>query len=149
LPQPRKNLGLAVSHQSQKGSSHVARLVYFGPDRCNRLSVLRSAGYSVDYCATIPTLCSALTNEPDAVVVACATDAAAAKAVHEIHNSTQAPLILFQTSWSGCNESSFDLVILPQTAPASWLEDILNLIEDSPQVRPRPRSADASSLGEE
>jgi hypothetical protein len=107
------------------------RILHFGHDDCNRIALLRAAGYVVDECDSVPGLLSALSDgsKPDAIVIAEPMGDSAVAIVSLVREHSSAALILFQGSWSGSGESGFDLVIRPQTDPALWLEDINKLIQ--------------------
>lgn len=121
-----------------------ATLLHFGPDDCNRLIVLQSAGYRVDLSPSLQELYSAFERSlrPDAVLMTANDQAERRQAVTLVRAHLPTPLVLFQHSDYCPDESEFDLVIPTLTPPSEWLQKIADLIQrsskpiaDSRQIR--------------
>jgi hypothetical protein len=110
------------------------RILYFGRDDCNRIIVLRRAGYDIHTCPSLVTLDTALQDrpEPDAVVIPGVVPMPERhNAVTLVNSLSSAPLVLFESGYDGPDESEFDLVIPNLTPPEEWLESISQTIERS------------------
>jgi hypothetical protein len=111
----------------------AATVLHFGPDKCKRVLVLRSAGYSVDVCLSLTEFRSALKEraETHAVLVT----ERPGKERHEVviftREYSHAGLVLFDNTYDGAEEGEFDLIIPPQMAPEDWLRGIAAVIERS------------------
>jgi hypothetical protein len=108
-----------------------AHVLHIGVDDCHRVAVLRSVGYRVDECATLPQLAKALerTKGADAVFMSESDGIPQEKAISLARAHTAAPLILFQNSNQEISYQQLDLVIEPLTAPGKWLQEVRNLLE--------------------
>ena len=84
-----------------------------------RILVLRSAGYSVKLCPSLPFLDSALQSpeKPDAITVSGTHAPACHDAIVVVHAQCSAPIILFQQALYLSDEAEFDLVI-PSFTPS-------------------------------
>jgi len=119
----------------------AARVVHYGVDECHRLTVLRSAGYAVDNCSSLPQLREALSTEgkPQAVFVT-EDDRDSPRPVISIAKScSSAPLVLFRRSNAIFDEENFDLVIDSLTPPTQWLNEVQELIVNGQTLRARSR----------
>jgi hypothetical protein len=112
----------------------AARILHFGTDECNRIILLRNAGYAIDTCPSLVTLDSALQDrlEPDAVVIPGVVPTPARHdAVTLVHSRSSAPLVLFESGKCCPDEFEFDLVIPTFTPPEEWLQTISQIVEAS------------------
>lgn len=112
----------------------AASVLYFGPDECNRVQVLESAGYIVHACHGLEDLESTLKvpPQPAAVVVSGSEPAYTRPAVEIVHaRAALAPLIIFPSRNEPAIEKTADLVIPPLTPPEEWLGKMAVLIERS------------------
>lgn len=120
----------------------AATVVHFGTNDCNRVLVLRSAGYLVDDCPSINEFRSVLERDtrPDALLFSEKRPAERVDAVVLARSRfSQTPLILFEDLNGSEDEQNFDLVIHPLTAPAVWLQEVAATIE-------RTRALQADSI---
>jgi hypothetical protein len=106
----------------------AASVVHFGEDFCFRLSVLKSAGYVVAECDSIELFSTALTWNPDAVVLEEGPRALIYEVVSFTRSRSTASLILFRKNIDSFIPDIFDLVIPSLTEPQQWLSDIAALI---------------------
>jgi len=106
----------------------AATLLHFGTDNCQRLLVLRSAGYQVEVCESLPEFRTSLERNADAnaVLIASLLSVERRRVVTLTRENSNAGLVLFG-SYSG--EREFDLVIPPLTDPEDWLQQIADLIQ--------------------
>jgi hypothetical protein len=106
----------------------MPRIIHYGADTCMRISVLRSAGFEVIACDSVAGLVETLRGEPGmgAVLVGDTDEAAMECAVRAVRSGSRAALVLFQSRLS--SESTFDLVVAPQTPPQAWLSAIGELL---------------------
>lgn len=118
----------------------TARIIHFGRDDCHRVSVLRSAGYTVEDCRSLCAFRDALAADgrPDAVFITEREGNLQKDAVSLSKECSAAPLVLFRRSNSDLGEESFDLVIDSLTPPKHWLEAIGDLIGRSRTVHAAP-----------
>ena len=110
----------------------AASVLHFGADPSNRVLVLRSAGYLVEDCPSIPEFRSVLKSEidPEALFFSNSHPLArteAANLARSLHS--RMPLILFENVDDDDNQSDFDLVIRPCTPPVVWLQGVAETIE--------------------
>jgi uncharacterized membrane protein YccC len=113
----------------------AASIVHFGEDFCFRRSVLRSAGYVVVECDFMEGLSSALTWNPDAVVLEEEPRPLIYEALSLTRSRSTASLILFRKDIDSVIPDQFDLVIPSLTEPQQWLSDIAALIARSRSIR--------------
>ncbi len=115
----------------------AAHVLHIGMDDCHRVAVLRSVGYRVDECASLPQLATALeaANGADAVFLTESDGISPEQAISLARERSSAPIILFRRSTYGMSEDEFDLVIEPLTAPEEWLNDVGSVLEWSRMVR--------------
>jgi CxxC-x17-CxxC domain-containing protein len=122
----------------------AARVLHFGQELCAALPVLRSAGYSVEFCRSVPQLRANLEtgDQPDAVSMTDEIVCGHEDAVSAARSRSFAPLILFRQTdrdWFpdieyDPTEAEFDLIV-PRAAPASqWLSDIADVIAQCREV---------------
>ena len=107
-----------------------ARVVHFGPDDCHRLTVLRSAGYTVEDCRSLLQLRVTLEtgDVPDAVLMSDdGVSPEEAVAIARTHSSN--PVILFRSTNMDYEDCGFDLVVPCLTSPEIWLNDVDAVIE--------------------
>ena len=105
--------------QMPRNDDIAARMLHFGTDDCNRLLVLRSVGYSVDLCSTVEEFHSVLQKRTgaDAILVTGGRPVRECRKVIMLtRERSQAPLVLFNTSYDYADEGEFDLVISPSHA---------------------------------
>lgn len=116
------------------------RILHFGQDGCNRLMVLRSAGYAVELCSSLSDLDSALhiDTDPAAIVMSDMHGSTPREAVTFVHSQSSAALILFRHPDYSTDECDFDLVIPNLTPVREWLSKMAATIEKS---RALPASA--------
>lgn len=115
----------------------AAQIIHFGPDDCHRLTVLRSAGYSVHACASLGQLHASLemNREADAVVMTESDGVAPKEAITLARSCSAAPVVLFSAG-NGCHEElCFDLVVHSLTPPGEWLVEVDALIAKSRELR--------------
>lgn len=114
----------------------ASRIVHFGIDACQRIPVLKVAGYSIDKCHSVAELHTARVGVPatDAVVIVEDRGAMPQKALTLIRSTTAAPLILFQSDKRHYDESRFDMVVPVLIDPQSWLRAIAGIIDRSSQL---------------
>lgn len=115
----------------------AARILHFGNDECNRLMVLRHAGYSVEICPSLLNLDTALHNDggPAAVLMSDMQSFPRHEVVTHVHSQSSAPIILFQHNDYTPGEAEFDLVIPNLTPTREWLEKIAATIERTRAIR--------------
>ena len=108
----------------------IARVIYFGPDDCHRLMVLRSAGYRVADCDSLSQLRALLASvaEVDAVLISDRDGISPREAVAAVRARSPLPVILFRNSNMAYEDSGFDLVVPCLTPPEVWLNDVETLI---------------------
>jgi hypothetical protein len=115
-------------------------IIHVGTDDCQRIAVLRVAGFEVRSCNSFDQLHSALLGIPpaDAVAIAECRGALIDKAVSLTRATSSIPLILFQgTSPHSLIGSDFDLVVPVLTSPQVWIARVQTLIEESRAIRTR------------
>jgi hypothetical protein len=91
----------------------AARFIHFGPDDCHRLMVLRSAGYTVDGCVSLPQLRRLLLagGEAEAVLLSDGPGVLLAEAASLTRSCSSAPMVLFSGTNRTYEGMSFDLVV--------------------------------------
>jgi hypothetical protein len=107
-----------------------AHVLHIGADDCHRVAVLRSVGYLVDECLSLPQLANALERENgvDAVFLT-ESDGFAHEQATQLARQRSAPVILFLRSNDGGSARQVDLVVEPLTPPSKWLRDVKALLE--------------------
>ncbi len=115
----------------------VARVIHFGPDDCHRLMVLRSAGYAVEECQSMPQLQRALESRTalDAVLLSEGDGISPQEAIAAVRTRSSNPVILFCSTTMAYENSGFDLIVPCLTAPNVWLNDVDALIEKRRALR--------------
>lgn len=105
-------------------------ILFFGPDECLRVEVLRQAGLEVIRCASVADLILAMEETPraDAIVFSEERGKLLDEAVRAAKERSSAVRILFQHPWTVSNEREFDLVVHSGTAPERWLEEIARTV---------------------
>jgi hypothetical protein len=113
-----------------------AHVLHIGADDCHRVAVLRSVGYQVDECLSLPQLAGALERRRgvDAVFLT-ESDGYSHEDAISLARQRSAPVILFQRSNSEKSARNCDLVVEPLTSPSKWLQDVSALLEWSRGVR--------------
>jgi len=111
------------------------RIVHFGEDTFNRISTLKSNGYSVDECYSLSELHASLVGflPADAVTIA-ENDKDGAVTDHAIsltRSISAAPLILFRSESQHFSAPEIDLVVPLNAGTDDWLNDLAKLIERS------------------
>src|SRR5579863_8958984 len=111
------------------------RIVHFGEDTFNRISTLKSNGYSVDECYSLSELHASLVGilPADAVTIA-ENDRDGAVTDHAIsltRSISAAPLILFRGGNQRYSAPEIDLVVPSNAGADDWLKDLAKLIERS------------------
>ncbi len=111
----------------------AVRVIHFGPDECHRLTVLRSAGYCVDACGSLPELHASLEAgvTADAVFLSDGEGVEPDQAVSLARSRCSAPVILFCSTNRSYKDSSFDLVVPNLTPPEIWLSEVNSLIAET------------------
>jgi hypothetical protein len=134
----------------------AARVIHFGPDDCHRLTVLRSAGFTVDDCASLTQFRGSLLNgsHADAVLLSDGEGFAPEDAAALARNCCSAPVILFSGTNRNYEGAAFDLVVHSLTPPEVWLHEVDTLIATSRVLggglaalsRKSPRTLEESAL---
>lgn len=122
------------------GEVMAASIIHVGVDDCQRIAVLKVAGFEVNDCRSFDQLHAALLGIPaaDAVAIAESRGELIEKAVSLTRVTSSIPLILFESpSPHLFNDSDFDLVVPALTSPAVWLERVQKLIAESRALRAR------------
>ena len=110
----------------------AAKVLHFGTDDCNRLLVLRSVGYDVEFCPSLVEFPPLLQrSDPDAVLVTGRPNRERGQVVTLTRELSHARLILFGSSHSVAGDGEFDLVIPPLMHPEEWLQQVSSVIERS------------------
>lgn len=114
----------------------AASVLYFGPDKWNRVQVLQSAGYAVQQCLKISDLESELKKSLPAVVVMNSSAHASFTPALELvrAQAASAHVIAFPSPGETGFEKSVDLVVPPLTPPEVWLEDLAALLPNTRAV---------------
>lgn len=122
-----------------------AQVLHIGADDCHRVAVLRSVGYEVDECLSLPHLARALERRRgiDAVFLT-ESDGLSHEQAIQLARQCSAPVILFLRSNIEGPVRQVDLAVEPLTSPSSWLRDVSALLEWSRGVRARSKSASES-----
>ncbi len=117
----------------------AARVIHFGVDKCQRLNILKRAGYSLDVCSSLVHLRLALNSEIDADVVMMSDDEGSvpAEAISLTRSESLVPVIFFPSSDRSTESAQFDLVVPTFTPPEDWLLDLALLIVRSRAIRDR------------
>lgn len=117
-----------------------AHVLHIGADDCHRVAVLRSVGYLVDECVSLPQLAATLQRgrNVDAVFLTESDSFSNEQAVF-LARQCPAPVILFQRSNDENPARQFDLVVEPLTSPSTWLRDVSALLEWSRGVRAKAK----------
>jgi hypothetical protein len=105
-------------------------ILFFGPDECLRVEVLRQAGLKVTHCSSVAELARAIqeSQRAQAIVFAEERGKRLDEALQVAKERTTAARVLFQPTWTVSNERDFDLVVYSGTAPESWLADIARTV---------------------
>jgi hypothetical protein len=108
----------------------ISRVVHYGVDECHRIAVLRSKGYAVENCNSLPQLHNALAAKggTDAVLMTEGETDPLENAIILTRSQCSAPLVLFRSTNGDADDQVFDLVIETLTTPQQWLNDIESLI---------------------
>lgn len=117
-----------------------AHVLHIGADDCHRVAVLRSVGYQVDECLSLPQFASALEGEKgvDAVFLT-ESDGLSHEQAIQLARRRSAPVVLFLRSHDGIPARQADLAVEPLTSPSKWLRDVGALVEWSRGVRAQTR----------
>jgi hypothetical protein len=107
-----------------------ANVLYFGRDRSDCLTALKSAGFHVHSSSRVFELQLALRDSADteAVLISEADGKSSMEAAGLARVLTLAPLVLLQSAEPVCDEAGFDLVVPYRTDPDDWVYDLANLI---------------------
>lgn len=113
----------------------TAHVLHVGKDDCYRVAVLRSVGYRVRECASIPQLRAALEDgiEAEAVLVSEGHDPALHQAADIVGNKV--PVVLFESASAITTVARCDLAVPSLTSPERWLKQLAQLLEWNRQVR--------------
>jgi hypothetical protein len=119
---------------------HAARVIHFGADQAHRSQVLRSAGYEVEECATLPCLARVLRDGKvtDLICISEAQDQPAEGAVAFARGFDGTPLVLFRAANHAYLQRDWDLEVPTLTPPTEWLGEVAELIARSRTIRARP-----------
>jgi hypothetical protein len=122
-----------------------AHVLHIGADDCHRVAVLRSVGYQVDECLSLPQLARALEHGTgvDAVFLT-ESDGLAHEQAVQLARQRSAPVILFLRSNGDEPPRRVDLVVEPLTSPTKWLHDVRALLEWSRGVRAQSKTTSES-----
>jgi hypothetical protein len=119
-----------------------AHVLHIGADDCHRVAVLRSVGYQVNECLSLPHFARAL--EPgkgvDAVFLT-ESDGFSNGSAIQLARQRSTPVILFLRSNEGDPARQVDLVVEALTPPSKWLRDVNALLEWSRGVRAQSKGA--------
>jgi hypothetical protein len=130
-----------------------ARILHLGDDECRRMSVLEEAGYAVEGYGSVLNLTSALGNgqAADLVLVSEGRREPKLEDIQLIREHSDAPILLFQSTVCGCDESAFDGVIPALTPPEVWLERVAAMIRQRahPSAEARALWGEAAALRED
>lgn len=111
-------------------------VLHFGKDDCHRLSILRSAGYRIEQCSSMPQLASALcTAQVDAVFVTEGEPRSLDQVIPLVRAHSGVAIILFQTTNRRILEKQFDLVVHSLMTPEEWLESVRVVLERKRHLR--------------
>ena len=127
-----------MQHHGVRGMANMeGHVLHIGVDDCHRVAVLRSVGYRVDECGSLPQLARALERTKGAVAVFMTESDGLSpeKAISLARERSAAPVILFQSSNQETNDRAFDLVIPPLTSPDRWLREVGALLDGSRGMR--------------
>lgn len=110
--------------QPRESAPMIARVIYFGPDDCHRLTVLRRAGYVVEDCDSLIQLRAVLANVADVdALLMCDSDGVSPReAVAAAQARSPLPVIFFRNANIASEASGYDLVVPYLTTPASLAE---------------------------
>jgi hypothetical protein len=131
-----------------KGRVMAASIIHVGIDDCQRIEVLKVAGFDVNQCNSFDQLHSALLGIPaaDAVAIAEGRSEVVEKAVSLTRATSSIPLILFQgVSPHSLSDSDFDLVVPLLTNPEVWIARVQRLIDESRALRSHSEAIRQSS----
>ena len=105
-------------------------ILYCGTDDCLRIPVLRVAGFRVASCASVAELERQLDDAPEvaAVLFEESRGKAADAAAERVRERSRAALVLFRHPAGDSNEGKFDLVVVPATPPARWLQQVAEML---------------------
>lgn len=136
-----------ISQPRLKGNSMISRVVHYGVDECHRIAVLRSKGYAVENCNSLPQLHNALAAErgTDAVLMTEGETDPLENAITLTRSQCSAPLVLFRSTNGDADDQVFDLVIETLTTPQQWLSDIESLIRQCRLLSGGSRGSDMSA----
>jgi hypothetical protein len=125
-----------------------AHVVHVGEDHFHRTTVLRSAGYVVEQCETLPKMLEWFRSgqRTDVVCISEAPDEPAEGAIAAARVISDCPVVLFRASAHRYVQQQWDLEVSPLTDPTVWLGDLAGLlaltranIEASRQCREQSR----------
>jgi hypothetical protein len=113
-------------------------VIHFGSDVCQRVLVLRRAGYEVRELDSLDDLRLDLGSEAvDVVIVSEVEPSRAEQAAYVAREHSDAPLILFRDSSAVPDKGLFDLVFSSFTPGAQWLSETAVVIMQSKELRAR------------
>jgi len=115
------------------------KLIYCGSDNSHRLSVLRSAGYTVENCGSASDLGSFLAPGAEILVILFSDEEKETlpEMIDTARACCSAPLAVFRHSSNIQDDIGYDLVIPNLTPPNEWLHDIASLIQRRQMERER------------
>jgi len=105
-------------------------ILYCGADDCLRIPVLRVAGFRVAHCASATELARRLEDAPEigAVLFEESRGKPADAAAELARQRSSAALVLFRHPAGESSEEKFDLVVVPATSPARWLQEVAEML---------------------
>jgi len=118
-------------------------VIHVGDDFCMRIPVLEITGLRVLRSGCTEREFRTVLDQTDALVAVTLSDEIddsrktllQSGLIETAHDLCTAPLILFRSSNSFCDESKFDLVIPALTPPTLWVPNLLRAIEVSREIR--------------
>lgn len=126
----------------------AARVLCFGTHDCNRSLVLRQVGYEVDRARSLLEFRALIREraDTDAVLVTERRGNVRREVVTLTREHSRARLILFDCSYDHVDAGQFDLIVPPLSAPAEWLRQVADTIEQSHSLNAKQltRYADSS-----
>jgi hypothetical protein len=111
----------------------ASSVVYYGIDERARVPVLRSFGFCVEQCASLPQL-EGLLQSPrvDAVLF---PEPPSLQVIDAVQHVSSVPLVTFTSDFSLEGDHRLDLVIPPMTRPDDWLSSIEQFLQRSRVLR--------------
>lgn len=108
----------------------AAHVLHVGSDLLHRTLVLRTAGYAVDECGTLPEMAAWFLegHRTDVVCISEEPHRPAEGAIVLARTYSIAPVVLFRSADHTYLQKSWDLDFPPLTRPEVWLNDLAQLL---------------------